>query len=147
MSWSFASCNVINRKLKDVHFAIVGFYHPITGMIMSLLYIVGSLILTGTVFPTHSWSIYGYLLLTCLCDFISLNSQNIAFQSDSSGFVAVIGYLIVLYGFLADEFIFDSAITGFDLVGACMILFVTVGVTVYKLKQKFDELKLSSLNK
>lgn len=69
-----------------------------------------------------------------MLDFISMNSQNIAFQSDSSGFVAVIGYLIVLYGFLADEFIFDSAITGFDLVGACIILFVTVGVTVFKLK-------------
>jgi len=76
-----------------------------------------------------------------------MNSQNIAFQSDSSGFVAVIGYLIVLYGFLADEFIFDSVITGFDLVGACMILFVTVGVTIYKLKQKFDEQKKASLIK
>jgi len=141
MSWFFASCNVINRKLKNVHFAIIGFYHPVTGVVMSLIYIFFSLIITGSVFETHSWSIYGYLLLTCFLDFISMNSQNIAFQSDSSGFVAVIGYLIVLYGFLADEFIFDSVITGFDLVGACMILFVTVGVTVYKLKQKFDEQK------
>jgi hypothetical protein len=55
--------------------------------------------------------------------------------------VAVIGYMIVLYGFLADELIFESPVTGFDLAGACMIFTVTVGVTIYKLKQKVDEKK------
>lgn len=32
VSCSQAGINVTNRKLKDVHFAIIGFYHPILGM-------------------------------------------------------------------------------------------------------------------
>jgi len=138
MSWLYAGCNVINRKLKEVHFAIVGFYHPLTGIIMFGVYYLLMLILHGSVFEVHEWSAYAGLLSMCILDFVSLNSQNIAFQSDSSGFVAVIGYLIIFYGFLADQFIFDSPITGFDLAGATLILLVTVSVTLYKLKQKFD---------
>ena len=138
MSWLYAGCNVINRKLKDVHFAIVGFYHPLSGLIMFGVYYLVMLIWYGKVFEVHDWSVYGGLIIMCVLDFVSLNSQNIAFQSDSSGFVAVIGYLIIFYGFLADQFIFSSPITGFDLAGAALILVVTVSVTLYKLKQKFD---------
>ena len=67
-------------------------------------------------------------------DVLSLNSYNLAFQSDSSGFVAIIGYMIVVFGFLCDEFIFEAFITGYDLAGAIMILLVTITVTIYKLK-------------
>jgi len=143
MSWLYAGCNVISRKLKDTHFAIVGFYHPVTGLIMFGIYFLVMLVSYGSVFEAHSWSAYGGLIMMCILDFVSLNSQNIAFQSDSSGFVAVIGYLIIFYGFLADQFIFDSPITGFDLAGACLILVVTVSVTLYKVKQKLDDKKVS----
>jgi hypothetical protein len=51
----------------------------------------------------------------------------------------VIGYIVVFYGFLADEFVFDTAITGFDLAGAILIFIVTVGVTVHKLRQRYIE--------
>ena len=139
MSWLYAGCNVINRKLKDVHFAIVGFYHPVSGLIMFGAYFLFLLLTQGSMFESHSWSVYGGLVSMCVLDFISLNSQNIAFQSDSSGFVAVIGYLIIFYGFLADQLIFNSPITGFDLAGAFLILVVTVSVTVYKLKQKLED--------
>ena len=47
MSWFYAACNVINRKLKDVHFTVVGFYHPIIGALMALTYIFVNFILTG----------------------------------------------------------------------------------------------------
>ena len=53
--------------------------------------------------------------------------------------MAVIGYIVVLYGYLADIFIFDIEISGFDLVGACLILIVTVSVTVWKLRQKLHQ--------
>ena len=41
--------------------------------------------------------------------------------------------MVVLYGFLADEFIFKAPITGFDLAGAVLILVITLSVTLYKL--------------
>ncbi len=65
-----------------------------------------------------------------------MNSHNIAFQSDSSGFVSILGYILILYGFLADEFIFGSSITGYDLLGAILIFVVTIGVTIVKLREK-----------
>ena len=40
MSWFYAGCNVINRKLKDVHFAVLGFYHPVLGIILYSSYIL-----------------------------------------------------------------------------------------------------------
>jgi hypothetical protein len=42
--------------------------------------------------------------------------------------------MIVFYGFLADEFIFEAPITGYDLAGAICIFVVTVSVTIYKLR-------------
>jgi hypothetical protein len=47
MSWFYACCNVVNRKLKDVHFAILGFWHPVLGIALALIYIFGSLAITG----------------------------------------------------------------------------------------------------
>jgi hypothetical protein len=47
-----------------------------------------------------------------------------------------LGYIVILYGFLADEFIFGTSITGFDLLGAILIFTVTVSVTAYKLREK-----------
>ncbi len=99
------------------------------------------MLVTGQGFETHTLQVYGYLFLACVFNFFELNAQNIAFQSDSSGFVAVIGYMIVFYGFFADEFVFQTPISGFDLAGACMIFVVTVGVTVYKLRQKYYTIK------
>ena len=49
--------------------------------------------------------------------------------------MAVLGYIVILYGFLVDEFIFQAPISGFDLAGAFLILLVTVSVTVTKLRQ------------
>ena len=82
---------------------------------------------------------YMWLFLCCCLDFAGVNCQNIAFQSDSSGFVAIIGYIAVFYGFMADEFIFHRPITGFDLAGALLIFSVTIGVALYKVLQQKRE--------
>jgi drug/metabolite transporter (DMT)-like permease len=74
------------------------------------------------------------MLMGCVIDFIGLNALNIAYQSDKSGFISIIGYLCVFYGFLCDEFIFNAPMTGFDLLGAILIFVVTVGVALYKLR-------------
>lgn len=35
-AWFYAGCNVLNRKLKEVHFTVLGFFHPLTGLIISM---------------------------------------------------------------------------------------------------------------
>ena len=69
-----------------------------------------------------------------LVDFVGINATNLAFQSDSSGFIAVIGYMSVVYSFLVDEFYFDAPISATDVAGALCILIVTVSMVTYKLK-------------
>lgn len=35
-AWFYAGCNVLNRKLKEVHFTVLGFFHPLTGLVISM---------------------------------------------------------------------------------------------------------------
>ena len=49
----------------------------------------------------------------CIGDFIAVCSQQVAFQKDSSGFVSMIGYTSVVYGFAADYFLFGIAVSCF----------------------------------
>ena len=121
---------MISRQLKDVHFAKVIFFHPVVGLTFCLLILAVAYLFYDFQMGIHSASIYATLLLTCVFDFICLNAHNIAFQSDSTGFISIFGYLVVLYGFLADEFIFGTSLTGFDLLGGVLIFGVTVAVTV-----------------
>ena len=70
-----------------------------------------------------------------LCDSIALNCMTMAFQSDNSGFVALLMYGNILYAFVADRLIFQESFTLMELLATIVILIVTVGVSVYKLLQ------------
>ncbi len=74
LSWLQAGSNVISRKLKNVHFAVVGFYHPLIGSFLALSYIFLNWVFTGRSLETHNYEIYGYLLIACIFDFLCLNS-------------------------------------------------------------------------
>lgn len=95
--------------------------------------------ITGEGFGSYPWWIYGLLVISGICDFVAFNCRNIAFQSDSSGFIALIGYIAVFYGFLSDVFIFNASMTVMAVGGAVLIMIVTVGTAVYKLKQAEKE--------
>jgi drug/metabolite transporter (DMT)-like permease len=128
----------VNRKLKDVHFAIITFYHPIIAAPVIVVYLIIKVI-SGAKSGSHSGGIYFALFAACCFDFLQLCSMNIAFQNDSSGFVAILGYISVVYGFIADELIFNNSISGMELVGASLILIVCISTAAYKLKLKFDQ--------
>ena len=40
LSWVFAAVCVFNRRLRNVHFSMVLFYHGVFGLLCSILYIV-----------------------------------------------------------------------------------------------------------
>jgi len=75
------------------------------------------------------------LVIAGIFDWLAYNTRIIAFQTSGSGFIALIGYIAIFYGFLADVFIFNAEIKGFDLAGALLIMVVTMVSAVYKLKQ------------
>ena len=76
------------------------------------------------------------MIAGALLDTLAVNSMTIAFQSDSSGFVSLVSYVNILYGFLGDRIIFKEQFHWMDLVAAVIILIVTVSTSVYKLREK-----------
>jgi drug/metabolite transporter (DMT)-like permease len=85
---------------------------------------------------SHSLGIYFAVFVACCFDFLQLAAQNIAFQNDSSGFVSILGYMTIVYGFAADELIFHQSINGMELVGATLIFIVCITTAIVKLGLK-----------
>lgn len=75
------------------------------------------------------------MLAATLFDSLAVNSMTIAFQSDSSGFVALISYITIIYAFVSDCTIFKESFSWIELVAALVILVVTVATSVYKIKE------------
>ena len=132
VAWTQAVIFVTNRRLRDVHFAIIGFFHPILGFTVTTSY----MFMAGLGMGSHTVALYFKVFVACCFDFLQLCSQNIAFQSDTSGFISLISYISVAYGFIADELIFNESITGMELMGATLILVVCLTTAVLKLRLK-----------
>lgn len=134
-AWMYASTCVMNRMLKEVNFAVIGFYHPLTGMTIASIYIGIQYVISGIAYyPAHDSMAYWYCFLASIIDLVGLNILNIAFQNDKSGFVSIFGYMGVFFSYLADFFIFNNPAKGLEMIGAILIFLVTFGVAVYKMK-------------
>ena len=79
--------------------------------------------------------VYLLMLGATLFDSLTVNSVTIAYQSDSSGFVALISYVGILYAFASDQIIFHESFTILELLAAIVILVVTVCMSVYKIRE------------
>lgn len=121
MAWCFSLNCVSQRRLQTVYFAVVTFWHFLTGAIIGLLYLTGQWLLTGVFLPVHDTNTYGLLAILCLTDFSAVNFHAIAFANDSSAFLAILSYLTVFYGFLIDQICFDAPISHWDIFGALAI--------------------------
>ena len=71
--------------------------------------------------------------------------MTIAYQSDSSGFVSLLGYGIIVYGFLGDVIVFDETILPLQFTGAMIIFSATFIVAVFKLCEARKAKKLAQL--
>lgn len=79
--------------------------------------------------------VYLLMLGATLFDSLAVNALTIAFQADSAGFVALISYVNILYAFVADRVIFNETFSWVELVAALVILAVTVGTSIYKIRE------------
>ena len=77
------------------------------------------------------------LIGAMLFDSLACNAQTIAFQSDSSGFVSLISYLGIIYGFVADLLIFNESFSAIELIAASTMFIVIVGISVYKVRENY----------
>ena len=69
-------------------------------------------------------------------DAASVFGQTVAFQRSPSGFVSLISFINVVYALLVDAFIFEESISELEIAAASVIFFVTVIVTVDKIKRE-----------
>ena len=135
ISWGFAGTNIMNRKLKNVHFSVILICHSLCGIALCGVYLVAEHFATGDAWRHYSWNQYGWMLLVCCIDFVGLNSVTIAYQKDSSGFISLVGYSSVVYAFMVDYLYYGYAIGGVALGGAILILGVVMSVSVVKLRE------------
>ena len=54
LSWVYSATCVFNRRLKDVNFAVVLFYHSIFGMSAATLLIISEKLITGNPFRIYT---------------------------------------------------------------------------------------------
>jgi drug/metabolite transporter (DMT)-like permease len=109
-AWSFSVNCVLNRTLKEISFSVVMFYHGLIGVVLTIMFISGDMVVNGSDFrlaqyPSH---IFWLTVFSGLLDGLRGYCMTIAFQSDSSGFVSLFGYINVAYAFAADVFIFKE---------------------------------------
>ena len=76
------------------------------------------------------------ILTSTVFSFIATTSYTIAYQSDSSGFIVLIGNVGIIYFFLSDTLIFNEVFSLVELVAIFTIAAVVFTVAVIKLRQK-----------
>lgn len=131
----YAMANISNRRLKQVHYTVIGFYHTLFGIVMLGSYLLYQKMFTDeTVFHLFNREGLFYMMFfTSILGVLEYNTRNVAYQVDSSGFIALISYTNVFYGFVADIFIFKQQIEWWDYFGAGLIVTVCAISALYKL--------------
>ena len=139
-AWSFAVCSVFNRKLKEIGYEALMVYHGLIGGSAVILIILVDAIVQGS-FRIYTFEQYLYLAGACTFDCIACNSMTIAYQRDSSGFVSLLGYAIIIYGFAADLLFFETNVNALQIVGVILIFAITFIVAVIKLCEAHKQRK------
>ena len=103
-----AFCAVSSRMLKDSPTPIIIFYHTIGGFVMTSIFVLIECLVTGegtrmTEYTGRQWAI---AFAASACDMCALFSVTLAYQRDSSGFVALISYMNIVYAYICDQIFF-----------------------------------------
>ena len=74
------------------------------------------------------------MVLTGLFSALNLTCLVIAYQSDSSATVSLMGYIALVYAFIADVAIFGSSFDKLELTGMAIITFFNFFIIWYRAK-------------
>ena len=69
-------------------------------------------------------------------DSMGIISVTIAYQYAESGFISILGYVIIFYAFLADVFLFHAHIEPIVAICALVIAATCLSITIYKMQNK-----------
>ena len=130
---------VLNRRLKETPAAILAIWQSFIVAFTLGVYILIEAAITGNGFrfAAYTSSMYGLAEIGAICNVACMFCYIISFQSDSSGFVALLSYLRIGYAYACDQLIFhEKEFTIAQLICAVVILVTAFGVAFFKLWQK-----------
>ena len=133
--------SVWNRKLKNVDYYVVMTYYGLLGLSCATTYICVEAAIKGE-FRFYTGLQYLILISAGVMDMLATNCVTVSYQKDNSGFVSLISYGLIFYGFLSDVIIFDEKILLLELIGAVVILGSTMTVATIKLCESWRKRKV-----
>ena len=104
------------------------------GILLTSVFLVGVVIIYGSQgrFESYNSRTWLFIFLAAFFDFWGLCMATIAFQRDRSGSVALLGFLNVVWAYLADILIFDELLNTIEFCWAIAILIFSLGTATYK---------------
>ena len=78
---------------------------------------------------------YGLISVACIFDTLAMASMCIAFQSDDTCVVSLVGYIAIVYSLLVDLYVFKEKMGIIELIGCAIVILLTIVLAVRKIKQ------------
>jgi drug/metabolite transporter (DMT)-like permease len=134
-SFVYASSCISNRPLGDLPYQLIMWWGSLIGLSIWIAVYSADLLAHGGTLTllSHSSETYWTLLGALTFDVLATNAMTIAFQSGASGFVCLIGYVAIVYAFLADLIIFESTFSAVEVIASVTIVATVIVITLYKL--------------
>ena len=135
---------VLIRSLRSIPGPVVVFYHALGGLITTACYMGFEDYYSGGGFmklAEYSSDQYCIAVLGSIFYAGAFIGSNMAFQSDSSSFVALLSYMTIVYAFMFDQLYFHEELKFVEIVATGVILIVAFGVAYFKLSTEIDEPK------
>ena len=132
-----AICCVLIRYLRAIPGPVVVFYHALGGLITTACYMGFKDYYSGDGFmklTEYSFDQYCIAMLGSISYAGAFIGNNMAFQSNSSSFVALLSYMTIVYAFIFDQLYFHAELKFVEIVATSVILIVAFGVAYFKLR-------------
>ena len=136
VAFNDATLNVLARTMKDLHYSLIQFWFSAIGLsCLSSYFIINALL-------TQEWPDMFYytsaqsfnVALTGFFSALNLTCLVIAYQNDSSATVSLMGYIALVYAFIADVAIFGSSFDKLEITGTAIITFFNFFIIWYRVK-------------
>ena len=138
-----------NRGLKGTLTSVVIFWHGLCGLILAVVAILIEHYATQTGglgklrVLNYGSTTYLYLISATVLDVMQSFMSTFAFINDSGGFISLISYIAIAYGFFSDSLIFGEEFTYVEVLLVLTILLTTVGVSVFKIMDQRKKNKIA----
>ena len=133
-AWLFSGVGVISRRLQRVHFTELMLHQSVQGVILISGYMLYLYFFHGVNYLGQlEMDQLGQLTGGSLADSIALVSMCIAFQSDSTSIVSMVGYLAIVYALFTDLFVFGERLSKVELLGCAFVITITLLMGLYRM--------------